>query len=333
MERPNGGFGRGYGRDNNMRAQQQAPIDRPQLARQEDEWSLPPNVERRDDTERQQTTQTSPPAVPPPTEERLFTDWSSEGSPRERVNQQIQSARSVESRRTINQTEQSVREPGDDEVLRYVLSDVTTTPSARIQISQVGARFIDRETNTSEVEIRPPREEVRSDIIHAHSKGIQVPSSSSELSSHNMNIDDSIIRPRIPIIMPQLDGPTSVCVRRKQPVPMVRRRLQYLEKDILMRVIVTLMTIDHMRIEGILEEEDITRKEVEDHQIEKITRVEDIQEEGDPLMMEDPQMMEDPLMVEDPLMMEDPQEMEDHQEDLEDKDHQAHQDLLDQCAQ
>ena len=130
MERPNGGFGRGYGQDNNARAQQQAPTDRPQLARQEDEWSLPPNVERRDDTERQQTTQMSPPAVPPPTEERLFTDWSSEGSPRERVNQQIQSARSVESRRTINQTEQSVREPGDDEVLRYVLSDVTTTPSA-----------------------------------------------------------------------------------------------------------------------------------------------------------------------------------------------------------
>ena len=72
----------------------------------------------------------SPPAVPPPAEERLFTDWSSEGSPRERVTQQIQLARSVESRRTINQTEQSVREPGDDEVLRYVLSDVTTTPSA-----------------------------------------------------------------------------------------------------------------------------------------------------------------------------------------------------------
>ena len=206
MERPNGGFGRGYGRDNNARPQQQAPTDRPQLARQEDEWSLPPNVERRDDTERQQTTQTSPPAVPPPAEERLFTNWSSEGSPRERVNQQIQSARSVESRRTINQTEQSVREPGDDEVLRYVLSDVTT-PSVQIQISQVGARFIDRETNTSEVEIRPPREEVRTDIIHAHSKGIQVPSSSSELSSHNMNKDDSIARPRIPIIMPQLDGP------------------------------------------------------------------------------------------------------------------------------
>ena len=55
-----------------------------------------------------------------------------------------------------------------------------------------------------------------------------------------------------------------------------------------MRVIVTLMTLDHMRIEDILEEEDITRIEVEDHWIEKITRVEDIQEEEDSLMMEDP---------------------------------------------
>ena len=96
MERPNGGFGRGNGQDNTVRPQQQAPADRSQLARQEDEWSLPPTVERRDDTERQWTTQMSPPAAPPPTEERLFTDWSSEGSPRERVNQCIQLARSIE---------------------------------------------------------------------------------------------------------------------------------------------------------------------------------------------------------------------------------------------
>ena len=134
-----------------------------------------------------------------PTEERLFTNRSSEDSPRERVNQRIQSARSVESRRTINQMEHSVREPGDDEVLRYVLSDVTTTPSARIQISQVGARFIDRETNTSKVEIRPPREEARIDIDHTHSKGVQVPSSHSELSSLDNNIiGSSISRPSIP---------------------------------------------------------------------------------------------------------------------------------------
>ena len=80
----------------------------------------------------------------------------------------------------------------------------------------MGARFIDRETNTSEVEIRHPREEVRIDIDHAHSKGVQVPSSHSELSSpDNVNTDDSIARPHIPDIMPQLDGPASVCVRRR----------------------------------------------------------------------------------------------------------------------
>ena len=105
-----------------------------------------------------------------------------------------------------------------------------------------------------------------------------------------------------------------------------------------MRVIVMLMTIDHMRDEGTWEEEDIIRIEVEDHQKEKITKIQGIQEEEDPLMMEDPLMIEDPLvmedpqMVEDPQMMEDPQEMEDHRDDLEDKDHQAHQDLLDQCT-
>ena len=88
MDKSNGGFGRGYVQGNyNTRAQQQAPTGRPQPARQEDELSSPTNVERRDNTERHQTSQAPPPAAPPPTEERLFTDWSSEDSPRERVNQ------------------------------------------------------------------------------------------------------------------------------------------------------------------------------------------------------------------------------------------------------
>ena len=54
----------------------------------------------------------------------------------------------------MNQTEQPTRDPEDNEVLRYVLSDVTTTPSTRIPISQVAARFIDRETNTSKIELK-----------------------------------------------------------------------------------------------------------------------------------------------------------------------------------
>ena len=172
-----------------------------------------------------QTSQVPQPDVPPPTEERLFTDWSSVDSPRERVNQCNQSARSVESNRTVNQTEQPTRDPEDNEVLRYVLSDVTTTPSTRIPISQVGASFIDRETNTSEVEIRPPREEVRIDISHTHSKDIQVPSSHSELSSHDTDtVVGSLARPHIPDIMLQLDGPISVHARRRRPVPEVKSK-------------------------------------------------------------------------------------------------------------
>ena len=102
---------------------------------------------------------------------------------------------------------------------------MTTTPSARTQISQVGARFMDRETNTSEVEIRPPKEEVRIDIDHTHNRGVQVPSSHSELSSPDNNIiENSLARLRIPDIMPQLDGPVSVCARRRRPVPEVRRK-------------------------------------------------------------------------------------------------------------
>ena len=110
-------------------------------------------------------------------------------------------------------------------MLRYILSDVTTPPSAQIQISPVGARFIDRETNTFEVEIRHPREEVRTDVNHTHSKGVQMPSSHSELSTpSNVNVDNSMTMPHMPGVMPQLDGPASVCVRRRQPVPVVRRK-------------------------------------------------------------------------------------------------------------
>ena len=116
-----------------------------------------------------------------------------------------------------------MREQEGDEVLEHVLSDVTTAPSAQVQISQVSARFIDRDTNTSEIEIRPPREEVRIDVIHAHSQGIQVPSSSSEFSSRNMNMEESTVRPHVPIIMLQLDGPASVRTWRKQPLPIIRR--------------------------------------------------------------------------------------------------------------
>ena len=218
MERPERGFARGIDQDNTVRPQQPTSTDRPTPIRQEDEWSIPPPVERRDDAERCQIASMSFPAAPPPTEERLFTDWSSEDSPRDRNNQCIQSARSVEPRRT----ELATREPEEEQAIRHVLSEVSTTPSIQVQTDQVGTRFVDREINTSVVDIRPTEEEARADLIHAHSIGIQVPSASSDLSSSNVNEGDFMAGSHLPIRLPQLDGPTSVHVKRKQLVPTLR---------------------------------------------------------------------------------------------------------------
>ena len=85
----------------------------------------------------------------------------------------------------------------------------------------LSVRLIDQETNTSQVDIRSYREEVRTDIIHAHSKGIQVPSSSSEFSSRDN--EEPLRRHRLPDMMPQLDGPVSVCAKRKQSIPKIRK--------------------------------------------------------------------------------------------------------------
>ena len=59
MDRPNGGFGRGYSQGNATEAQQ-AITDRSQPYRQEEDWSMPTNVERREnETERHETSQAS----------------------------------------------------------------------------------------------------------------------------------------------------------------------------------------------------------------------------------------------------------------------------------
>ena len=219
MERPNRGFARGNNQDYTVRPQQPASTDRPTPVRQEDEWSIPPIFERGDDAERHQIASTCFLAAPPPTEERLFTDWSSEGSPQDRNNQCIQLARSVEPRRT----EPATREPEEEKAIRHVLSELSTTPSIQVQTDQVGTRFADRDTNTSVVDIRPTEEGGRADLIYAHSIGIQVPSASSELSSSIVNEGDFMAGSHLPIRLPQLDGPTSVHVKRKQLVPMLRK--------------------------------------------------------------------------------------------------------------
>ena len=174
---------------------------------------MPTNVQRREnEIERHETSQAHPPNVPPPTEDRLFTDWSSNNSPRERETQHNLSARSVEpnTTQTLIQTEQPELDPVRDEAVGNIFNDVTTVPSTHQQLSQVGTRFVDRETNMSDVEIRSQRKETRTDIRYSHSRDVHMPT-----SHENDIIGGSPVRPHATDIISQLDGPTSVHTRRR----------------------------------------------------------------------------------------------------------------------
>ena len=95
-----------------------------------------------------------------------------------------------------------------------------TGSSTREQMNQVGTRISDHEPNTAVVEIRLTRDE---EIIHAHNQGVQVPTPNGGLSSHSTHMEESIERTNMPNIMPQLDGPVSVCMQKRQPLPITRR--------------------------------------------------------------------------------------------------------------
>ena len=153
-----------------------------------------------------------PSSCPPPMEERLFTDWSSEGSPPERTTQRIQSARSVEPNDITLQREPTERELGNAREIIHISENVMTSSSTLEQANQVGTRVSDREPSTAVVEIRLTRDE---EIVHAHDQGVQVPTPDDRLSSLSMHTDECIVRTVIPNIIPQLDGPASVHTQRR----------------------------------------------------------------------------------------------------------------------
>ena len=101
--------------------------------RQEEEWSIPTNVRRREnDTERHESPRAPPPTAPPPTEDRLFTDWSSIDSlEKEHCNIIFQQENTEPNiNQTDNQTEQPRTELARIEATGNTLSDVMTFPSA-----------------------------------------------------------------------------------------------------------------------------------------------------------------------------------------------------------
>ena len=52
----------------------------------------------------------------------------------------------------------------------------------------MGTRLIDRETNTSEVELGTQREETRINILRSHDRDVQMPTSCGGISSHETDI-------------------------------------------------------------------------------------------------------------------------------------------------
>ena len=114
--------------------------------------------------------------------------------------------------------EQPGTEPARIEVRRNTPdNDVTTFPSTRQQPGQGGTRLFDRETNTSEVESRTQRGETRINILSSdNNRDEQMLTSPSGISSHEADITrGSPIRTHTTDIIPQLDDPTSVHMRRR----------------------------------------------------------------------------------------------------------------------
>ena len=231
MER---GFSHGNGRE--IRGEiSQIHNARNQQNRQEDEWSVPASIERRQDNTLRRELQRAPPTSPH-SEDRLFTDWSSLDSPWTRTSPRNVSARDIEQNgnQPINQTIQSGSEPARIEVMGNTLCDNVTSTSTHQQPDQVDARFIDIGINTSEIEVISQRDEAeviksdddnvqiscshvkvtpptdKNEQVHVPHINVQtsryVPESirDSHLSTYDIGTQETI---------PQLDGPLSVSSR------------------------------------------------------------------------------------------------------------------------
>ena len=84
----------------------------------------------------------------------MFTDWSSLDSTQTRTSPRNVSVRDIEQdgNQPNNQTIQSGPEPAQIEVMGNALHDNVTSSSTHQHLNQVGARLIDVEINTSEIE-------------------------------------------------------------------------------------------------------------------------------------------------------------------------------------
>ena len=136
------GFGRGSSHGNGRGIYSQAPLERNQRDRKEEEWSSPASdgIGRRDVPVSSPTiheSQKRTPPTPAPSEDRFFMDWSSigTGSPLVRIPSQSISVR--ERGQEINQTTIQTSQPGSEPTQMGVTENTlqedlpSTTPQAQ----------------------------------------------------------------------------------------------------------------------------------------------------------------------------------------------------------
>ena len=143
---------------------QQMTSENNQRDRQDENWSMPANMEERNNI--RQEPQVITPA-PSPSEER-FTDWSSLGSPHVRtVPQQVPNR---EIQQSTNQPDQLIALSGSapmrEEAARNNLQEeVIIPPRICQQPDEQSAQMIDTGTNTLDIEVRPQELRTQENLV------------------------------------------------------------------------------------------------------------------------------------------------------------------------
>ena len=164
------------------------------------------------------------PPTPSPSEDHLFTDWSSLGSPQTRTLPRNISLREVEQNTNLpnNQTTQPGSEPAPIEDIGDVPCDDTSSHSTRQQLDEVGVRQmeLDREVRTHlagryiKLDVDTQTSCLLDDIALPTNVSGQRPIQYADQSIYDSeSLRGSLTgssNARIHETMPQLDGPMSV---------------------------------------------------------------------------------------------------------------------------
>ena len=254
----NQGFGRGSsdgnGRGNGRGFHSQAPLERNQRDRQEEEWSTPASDGRRgrDIPASSPTVQGSEQRTPPtpaPSEDKFFIDWSSIGTGSHLVRTPPQSVLVRERGQEINQPTVQTSQPGSEPIQMGVTEIalqgdlIVTTPTTQQQpldrLSVMDERRMnDIGTNTLDVEVEPNGDRSRTSTVEVnthtsilivdillpsgHGNYVKIPHVNLSITGYEPDSLRPLVGTRSPSMrtheisaIPQMDGPRSL--PRREP--------------------------------------------------------------------------------------------------------------------